>query len=171
MRDKKGTGALEPCGGSMSHRGGRYRCEVRQTRGESICGGVVTLAERIDQAVGEAWVRHITTLEPDDPVIAEIARRWLAFSDPETQAKKEESQRELDAAQKRVRKLEDDFYIYGKMDEERFEELSEGQRTVIESTIAALEALDAEADLTPSCRSRICETRGRGQTWRTSACC
>lgn len=149
MRDKKGTGALEPCGGSMSHRGGRYRCEVRQTRGESICGGVVTLAERIDQAVGEAWVRHITTLEPDDPVIAEIARRWLAFSDPETQAKKEESQRELDAAQKRVRKLEDDFYIYGKMDEERFEELSEGQRTVIESTIAALEALDAEADLTP----------------------
>ena len=31
MRDKKGTGELERCGGPMSHRGGRYRCEVRQT--------------------------------------------------------------------------------------------------------------------------------------------
>ncbi|MEU9366956.1 recombinase family protein [Streptomyces avermitilis] len=149
MRDKQGTGELEPCGGSMSHRGGRYRCEVRQTRGKSICEGVVTLAERIDHAVGQAWVDHISALEPDDPVITEMARRWLAFADPETQAKKEETQKALEAAQKRVKKLEDDFYVYGKMDEERFEELSEGQRAVMESTTAALAALDAEADLTP----------------------
>ncbi|MFF1421804.1 recombinase family protein [Streptomyces sp. NPDC058280] len=149
MRDKKGTGELEPCGGSMSHRGGRYRCAVRQTRGKSICAGVVTLAERIDHAVGQAWVSHVTTLEADDPVITEMARRWLAFADPETQAKKQAAQKALEAAQKRVKKLEDDFYVYGKMDEERFEELSEGQRTVIESTTATLEALDSEADLTP----------------------
>jgi len=149
MRDKKGTGELEPCGGPMSHRGGRYRCEVRQTRGKSICQGVVTLADRIDHAVGRAWVNHITALDPDDPVITEIARRWLAFADPETQAKKEEAQKALEAAQKRVRKLEEDFYVYGKMDEERFEELSEGQRSVIESTTCVLEALDVQAGLTP----------------------
>ncbi|MFF5776167.1 recombinase family protein [Streptomyces virginiae] len=149
MRDKKGTGELEPCGGSISHRGGRYRCGVRQTRGKSICEGVVTLADRIDHAVGQAWIHHITALEPGDPVVVEIAHRWLAFADPETQAKKEEAQKALEAAQRRVKKLEDDFYVYGKMDEERFEELSEGQRTVIESTAATLEALDAEADLSP----------------------
>lgn len=149
MRDKTGTGELEPCGGSMSHRGGRYRCEVRQTRGKSICEGVVTLADRIDLAVGQAWVNHITALELDDPVITEMARRWLAFADPETQVKKEEAQKALEAAQKRVKKLEDDFYVYGKMDEERFAELSEGQCTLIESMTAALEVLDAEADLTP----------------------
>ncbi|MFB7912526.1 recombinase family protein [Streptomyces sp. NPDC056061] len=149
MRDKKGTGELEPCGGSMSHRGGRYRCEVRQTRGKSICEGVVTLADRIDHAVGQAWIHHITALEPGDSVVIEIARRWLAFADPETQAKKDEAQKALEAALRRVKKLEDDFYVYGKMDEERFEELSEGQRTVIESTTATLEALDAEADLSP----------------------
>lgn len=149
LRDKKGTGELESCGGSMSHRGGRYRCEVRQTRGKSICEGVVTLADRIDHAVGQAWVHHITALEPGDPVVIEIARRWLAFADPETQAKKDEAQKALEAAQRRVKKLEDDFYVYGKMDEERFEELSEGQRAVIESTTATLEALDAEADLSP----------------------
>ncbi|WP_169791039.1 recombinase family protein [Streptomyces katrae] len=149
MRDKRGAGELEPCGGSMSHRGGRYRCEVRQTRGKSICEGVVTLAERIDHAVGQAWIHHITALEPGDPMVVEIARRWLAFADPETQAKKEEAQKALEAAQRRVKKLEDDFYVYGKMDEERFEELSEGQRAVIESIAATLEALDAEAALSP----------------------
>ncbi|MCQ1578983.1 recombinase family protein [Streptomyces parvus] len=149
LRDKKGTGELESCGGSMSHRGGRYRCEVRQTRGKSICEGVVTLADRIDHAVGQAWVHHITALEPGDPVVNEIARRWLAFADPETQAKRDEAQKALEAAQRRVRKLEEDFYVYGKMDEERFEELSEGQRAVIESTTATLDALDAEADLSP----------------------
>ncbi|WP_329161283.1 recombinase family protein [Streptomyces sp. NBC_01717] len=149
MRDKRGTGELELCGGLMSHRGGRYRCGVRQTRGKSICEGLVTLADRIDRAVGQAWISHITALEPDDPVVVEIARRWLAFADPERQVKKEEVQKALEAAQKRVKKLEEDFYVYGKMHEERFEELSEGQRAVIESTTATLEALDAEADLSP----------------------
>ncbi|MEW1633754.1 recombinase family protein [Streptomyces sp. NPDC093801] len=152
LRDKKGTGELESCGGPMSHRGGRYRCEVRQTRGRSICEGVVTLAGRIDHAVGQAWIHHITALEPGDPVITEIARRWIAFADPETQVKKVEAQKALEAAQRRVKKLEDDFYVYGKMDEERFEELSEGQRAVIEGSAAILEALDAEADLSPLTR-------------------
>ncbi|MFD5076140.1 recombinase family protein [Streptomyces sp. NPDC058371] len=147
MRDKSGTGQLEPCGGSMSHRGGRYRCDLRQTRGKSICEGVVTLADRIDHAVGQAWIHRIMGLEPGDVVVIEIARRWLAFADPETQSKKDEAQTALEAAQRRVKKLEDDFYVYGKMDEERFEELSEGQRAAIESITATVEVLEAEADL------------------------
>ncbi|MER8088070.1 hypothetical protein ACIO6T_39455 [Streptomyces sp. NPDC087532] len=82
-------------------------------------------------------------------MVIEIARRWLAFADRETQAKKDEAQKALEAAQRRVKKLEDDFYVYGKTDEERFEELSEGQRAVIDSITATLEALDAQADLPP----------------------
>ncbi|MFI0963274.1 recombinase family protein [Streptomyces sp. NPDC021080] len=149
IREENGTGKGEPCGGPMSHRGGRYRCEVRQTRGSSVCRGVVTLADRIDRAVGQAWVDHVAALEPDDPVAVELARRWLAFTNPETQLRKSEAQRALEAAHQRVRKLEDDFYVYGKMDEERFEELSEGQRTVIESMARTLDVLDAEAALSP----------------------
>jgi DNA invertase Pin-like site-specific DNA recombinase len=149
MRDKKGTGELERCGGPMSHRGGRYRCEVRQTRGKSVCGGVVTLADRIDHAVGQAWINHVTALAPDSAVVIEMARRWLAFADPERQARKEETQRALEAAHERVKKLEEDFYVYGKIDEDRFGVLSDGQRTFIESATAALEALHAGADLAP----------------------
>src|SRR5690606_4728672 len=114
----------------------RYRCNVRQTRGETICKGTVTLAERVDFAVGEAWVRHVTSLEPGDPVLMTIGRRWLAFSDPETQEKKESARSALEAAEKRVRKLEDDFYVYGKLSEERYEELCRGQRATIETMSA-----------------------------------
>ncbi|MEU9911673.1 recombinase family protein [Streptomyces sp. NPDC051001] len=149
MRDKTGSGELEPCGGPMSQRGGRYRCEVRQTRGSSVCKGSVTLAERIDRAVGQAWIDHITALEPGAPVIAEIARRWVEFTEPGTQETRKEVRKALEAAQKRVKKLEEDFYVYGKMDEERFEELSEGQRAVIDNAIAMLEASELEGDPVP----------------------
>ncbi|MFG2294943.1 recombinase family protein [Streptomyces sp. NPDC048603] len=148
-RDKHGTGQPEPCGGPMSHRGGRYGCSVRQTRGRSVCAGVVTLAGRIDHAVGQAWVDHIRALDPDDPVVAEVARRWLGFADPRTQARKTEMQQALESARKRVRRLEDDFYVYGKIEEARFEELSEGQRVLIGNLTESLEALDAESVLAP----------------------
>jgi DNA invertase Pin-like site-specific DNA recombinase len=147
MRDKTGGGKLEPCGGPMSQRGGRYRCEVRQTRGRSVCQGLVTLAERIDRAVGQAWIDHITALEPDAPAVAAIARQWIEFTDPGTQVRKKQVQRALEAAQERVKKLEEDFYVYGKMDEGRFEELSEGQRAVIDDATALLEAVTAESGL------------------------
>lgn len=149
MRRKEKHGAHEVCGGVMSHRGGRYRCQVRETRGKSICDGVVTLAERIDLAVGEAWVNHIVGLAPDDSLIAEIVRTWPAFADPAAGARREEVQKELEAARKRARKLEDDFYLYGKVDEERFEELGDGLRAVIESSTATLATLDAQADRIP----------------------
>lgn len=145
QRDK-GKGEPEPCMGYISHRGGRYRCDVRQTRGKSICEGIVTLAERVDQAVGEAWISHIRALEPGDPVLTAIGRRWLAFSDPETQAKKEHAREALEGAQKRVKKLEDDYYVYGKLSEERYEELSQAQRATIETMTATLDSLDGETD-------------------------
>ncbi|MFD5816806.1 recombinase family protein [Streptomyces sp. NPDC127038] len=149
IREGDGAGKGGPCGAPMSHRGGRYRCQARQTRGASVCRGVVTLAERIDRAVGQAWVDHVAALAPDDPVVVELARRWMAFTTPETQVRRSEAQKALDAAYQRVRKLEDDFYVYGKMDEERFEELGEAQRAVMESMAATLEALDAEAAKSP----------------------
>lgn len=137
------------CLAPMAHRGGRYRCQARQTRGESVCLGVTTLASRIDFAVGQAWQRHVTALEPSDPVLMTIGRRWLAFSDPETQARKEGAMSALAAAQGRVQRLEDDYYLHGKLTEERYEELAAGQRATIETMSATLEALDRATDLSP----------------------
>ncbi|MFI6939568.1 recombinase family protein [Streptomyces sp. NPDC050418] len=160
LRDKTGSGELERCGGSMGHRGGRYRCQVRQTRGESICRGVVTLAERVDKALGQAWLEQVTTLDPNAPVLQEIARRWLAFAEPDTQVRRVEALAALEGALQRSRKLEDDFYLYGKMDEARFEELSDSLHAVIEGASATLETLNSEVAL-------IARTRGGGlrQAW------
>jgi hypothetical protein len=88
-------------------------------------------------------------MEPGDPVLMIIGRRWLAFSDPETQARKEDVRAALEAAQKRVGKLEDDYYVYGKISEERYEQLSAGQRATIEELSATLGGLDVETDLSP----------------------
>ncbi|MCQ4082226.1 recombinase family protein [Streptomyces sp. RB6PN25] len=137
------------CKGPMSHRGGRYRCDRRQQRGASICPGVVSLAARIDFAVAQAWMAHVISLEPEDPVLITIGRRWLSFSDPETQARKEHAREALESARKRVKKLEDDYYVYGKLTEERYEELSAAQQATIESMTSTLEELDRATDLSP----------------------
>ncbi|NYI06056.1 recombinase family protein [Allostreptomyces psammosilenae] len=137
------------CMGSQGQRGGMYRCQVRVTRGVSVCKGSTTLSSRVDHAVGQAWIRHVTALDPEDPVLITIGRRWLAFSDPETQAKKEHARQALEAAQRRVKKLEEDYYLFGKLSEERYEELSSQQRATIEAMVATLEAMDAETDLSP----------------------
>lgn len=139
----------KPCLSPLSHRGGKYQCIVRGTRGPAVCQGVSTLADRADFAIGEAWINHVGALEPGDPVLMVIGRRWLAFSDPETQAAREHARVAMEGALKRVQRLEDDYYLHGKISEERYEELSAAQRATIEVMSTALSALDRSADLSP----------------------
>ncbi|MFJ5549566.1 recombinase family protein [Streptomyces sp. NPDC093225] len=140
LRDKSGAGDLERCGAPMTYRGGRYRCSVRDTRGSAVCTGVVTLADRIDREVGLAWTSYVSRLAADDPEASRIVGWWLAAGDPEGQANGAAAQSALAAAQQRMGKLEEDFYVYGKMDEQRFEELHDGLRSVIESAETAVDA-------------------------------
>lgn len=146
MRDKGGPD-LEMCLGSMTHRGGNYRCHIRVGMGLSVCAGCTTMAERADAALGEAWVSHVTALEPGDPVLLTIGRRWLAFSDPETQAKKELAQGALADAQNRVQRLEEDYYVHGKISEARYEELSAAQRATITIMGNTLDEINEESDV------------------------
>lgn len=145
-----GTGFLKcpHCKGPSSHRGGRYRCEWSNTKGKDFCKGFATLAERVDFALGEMWIRHITSLEPGDPVLMEIGRRWLAFSDPQSEAEQVNTLEAVENAQKRLKKLEDDYYVYGKVSEERYEELSTGLSATISTMSAKLEEMTS-ADLSP----------------------
>ncbi|AUG87323.1 integrase [Streptomyces phage Rowa] len=145
LRDK-GKGKEEHCLASMSHRGGRYRCQDRQTRGAVVCEGCTTLCERIDAAVGNAWLAHVAALEPGDPVLLEIGRRWLAFSNPEDQAARENTLKSLDSAKARLKKLEDDYYVFGRVSDERYEELSEKLSTTIQNMTQQLEELDHGQD-------------------------
>lgn len=135
------------CEGPMSHRGGRYRCERRQQRGTAVCAGVVALAARVDKAVSTGWVLYVSSLSPEDEVLHTIARRWLALQDPEAQAAREGATDALASAQKRLQRLEDDYYVHGKVSEERYEELSRSLAATIEVMGAQLEALDGKASI------------------------
>ncbi|MEU9560365.1 recombinase family protein [Streptomyces fumanus] len=144
LRDK-GKGMVH-CLGAMSHRGGRYRCDIRQTRGEAICKGCATLASRVDTVVGSAWIAHVMALEPGDLVLKEIGRRWLAFSNPETEEARTAANDALDSAKARLKKLEDDYYVFGRISDERYEELSERLSTTIQNVTAQLEEFDQGQD-------------------------
>ncbi|MFJ4701970.1 recombinase family protein [Streptomyces sp. NPDC088768] len=137
------------CRHTVIHRGRMYRCYNRESHGTEICRGISTLAERVDHTVSEAWVRHVTALEPDDPVLHTIGRRWLDFSDPESHAERIAAQEALAAAQGRVKRLEDDYYVAGRLSPERFAELSAQQTATISVLTDRLAALNGERDVTP----------------------
>jgi site-specific DNA recombinase len=137
------------CGGTLNHRGGSYQCVRRHAAGPAACKGVSTLAERADTAVGDVWVSHVASLEPEDAVLYAIARRWLALSDPASQAEREGYAKALESAQGRVKRLEDDYYVRGKMDEVRYEELSSELHASIETLSAQLEHHDGGVDISP----------------------
>lgn len=144
-----GTGFVHchMCRGWMRHHRGYYRCVNRSSKG--TCKGISTRAPRLEHALKEAFISHVTALDPTDRVLHVIARRWLSLSDPERKAQREHAEASLKAAQARVKKLEDDYYVYGKMSEERYEELSNAQRLTIKTMTTKLEELgEEEGDLT-----------------------
>ncbi|MET8880570.1 recombinase family protein [Streptomyces rubiginosohelvolus] len=145
LRDK-GKGEEEFCLAGMSFRGKTYRCQTQHQRGSSVCKGCVTAGERVDNAVGAAWISHVTALEPGDPVLLEIGRRWLAFSNPESEAAREATLASLDSAKARLKKLEDDYYLKGSVSDDRYEELGERLGTTIQQMTHALEELDQGQD-------------------------
>lgn len=138
------------CNGTMRHAVGRqqrdyYRCMSSANKG--TCKGLATRATRLEVAVSEAWVLHVTALEPGDKVLRTIARRWLGFSDPGRQAEREHARESLRAAEARAQKLEDDYYVHGKMPEERYDDMSAKLRATIEVMSTKLEALRDDGDM------------------------
>lgn len=134
------------CGGPMSYRGGRYGCEWRKQRGTSVCLGITALSGRVDRAVGEAWAGHVSGLPLGDPVLVAVVRQWLELSDPATRAKRQHVKEALEAAQSRVRQLEEDYYVWGKLTKDRYEELSCAQVEAIQEMEGRALALEQALD-------------------------
>ncbi|MFB7479591.1 recombinase family protein [Streptomyces anulatus] len=129
--------------------GDSYRCRTRMEGGPAACQGARTSAARADWAVGEMWVTHVSALEPDDPVLHEIARRWLAYQDPERAERQRHVSAALDDAERRMAELEDSYYVQGRLKRDRFETMSSGLTGQIESQRAELRELHRQGDLTP----------------------
>jgi len=143
------TGVLRcpHCNGPMGNGGRNYRCLARVNQGKSVCQGIATMRERVDEAMEALWMNRILNLSPDSIAIHEIARRWLSYQDPEKEARKRSVEAALDNAVGRVMKLNKEFFIGGGMDEAQFDALREGVETQIASLKADLAELSRNADL------------------------
>jgi hypothetical protein len=137
------------CGGTMGNGGRSYRCSDRVMQGTSVCTGAATLRENADEAIAVLWRNHILALPDDSETLLNIARRWLAFEDPETEARKRHVTSALDTAVERESKLRKEFFVLQRMSEADYEFLREKVADQITALKRELAELSAGADLSP----------------------
>lgn len=137
------------CGGPLGNGGRNYNCRNRAMQGPSVCQGAATARQRVDEAMTELWRGHILHLAPDSETIQNIARRWLSYQDPGKEARKRQVSALLESAVGREMKLEKEFFVLGKMSEEKFESLREQVAVQIAALKVELAELSREADLSP----------------------
>ncbi|WP_079031825.1 recombinase family protein [Streptomyces specialis] len=137
------------CRVGMVSGGLTYRCRTRMEGGPAACPGIRTKADRADQAVSGAWIRRVSALEPDDPVLHEIARRWLRYQDPETDERRRHVVAALDETERRARDLDDAYYVHGRMNPKRYAALSAALAEQTQALNAELAELQHHSDLTP----------------------
>ncbi|MFE1872613.1 recombinase family protein [Streptomyces sp. NPDC059496] len=137
------------CKGPMGNGGRNYRCLARINQGVSVCQGIATIRQRVDGAMAELWTNHILSLAEDSDTIHSIARRWLAYQDPEKETRKQAVSAALDNAASRELKLKKEFFIGGGMDETQYDSLRAHLEAQIASLKAELAELGKEPDLSP----------------------
>lgn len=137
------------CGAKETSSGPAYRCYARTNEGPHVCEGVSIGRDRADDAVTQAWFGHILSLSPESDTLHEIAREWLAYKDPEKEARKAHVTASLESAVSREMQLKKERFILGRMTEADYEYLWRELNAQIDSLKAELAELSREADLTP----------------------
>ncbi|PPS86395.1 recombinase family protein [Streptomyces sp. MH60] len=137
------------CKVGMVSGGDSYRCRTRMEGGPAACFGVRTKASRVDEAMGEFWVTHVSALDPEDPVLHEIAQRWYAYQDPEKEERRKHVSAALDDAERRSSELDDAYFVHGRMKGDRYASLSKALAEQLSALKAELTELRRQTDLTP----------------------
>ncbi|MFE0789146.1 recombinase family protein [Streptomyces mutabilis] len=144
-----GTLRCPHCKGPAANGGINYRCYARQVNGEAACKGVSTDRKRADSAMANMWVNHVLSLPAESPTIRAIARDWLSYQDPEKEARKAHVGAALESAVGREMKLEKEYFVLGRMDEDKYDRLREQVSAQIAELKAELAELSQDADLSP----------------------
>ncbi|MEU7200232.1 recombinase family protein [Streptomyces sp. NPDC045470] len=95
------------CGRSMSRVGRAYACWARSQG--SICPAPASVSmAAVERYVTFLWVERISTARVDDLVLHAVAERWAALKNPESTEAEREARAALAAAEKRLRRLQED---------------------------------------------------------------
>lgn len=126
------------CGGNMTKGGHQYRCYRRVTMGTSACRGMTVLVKDADSVLSAAFMGRVTSFTESHELFQELARRWLAYEDPEADARRTELVLAIDNARARLESLDDAYYVQNRFTGSHGEHRYERMREAIESQLASM---------------------------------
>ncbi|MFG2954392.1 recombinase family protein [Streptomyces sp. NPDC048291] len=139
------------CGGNMTKSGQQYRCYRRVNLGKSACKGMTVLVKDLDRAISAAFMARVRSLDGEHELFKELATRWLAYDDPETEARRVELIATVADAQSRLDKLDDAYYVQGRFKgaegEHRYLKMREAIEGQLRSASTELAEIKAAIDL------------------------
>lgn len=139
------------CGGNMTKGGQQYRCYRRVNLGKSACQGMTVLVKELDWAISVAFMARVRSFSPEHAIFKELAARWLAYEDPETEARRIELNGVAADAQSRLDNLDDAYYVKGRFKdangEHRYLRLRQAIEGQLESANEELAAIKESVDL------------------------
>ncbi|MER7685670.1 recombinase family protein [Streptomyces sp. NPDC097610] len=139
------------CGGNMTKGGQQYRCYRRVNLGKTACQGMTVLVKDLDRCISAAFMARVRSLSSKHALFKELATRWLAYDDPETEARRIELNATTSDAQSRLEKLDDAYYVKGRFKgadgENRYLKMREAIEGQLESANNELTEINSAVDL------------------------
>ncbi|MEW2351994.1 recombinase family protein [Streptomyces sp. NPDC006684] len=139
------------CGGNMTKAGQSYRCYRRIQIGKNACRGMTVLVKDLDRAVSAAFMTRVRSFKIEHETFKELANRWLAYDDPEAEARRIELVTSVADARSRLEKLDDAYYVQGRFKgsagEDRYSRMREAVERQLSSAENELSEITAAVDL------------------------
>ncbi|MGW2227794.1 zinc ribbon domain-containing protein [Streptomyces formicae] len=139
------------CNGNMVKSGRAYRCYRRHNLGRNACQGMAVLVRDLDSTISAAFMARVRSFTYEHALFKELATRWLAYDDPESDARRVELVAGLEDCQSRLASLEDAYYVKarfkGASGELRYERLREAIESQLEVMGAELAEITEAVDL------------------------
>ncbi|GGF57040.1 hypothetical protein GCM10011519_33760 [Marmoricola endophyticus] len=138
------------CGRTAHTFGNSYRCRKWKADASDCAAPLSVSVEAVEEAVVRAWVGRLAQLhdEPESPLLAAVADRWLQKFDPAPLRERERLRSDLEDVKTRLASADDDHYVKATLDIERYARVSarlEEQRARLVLRLAELP--QPEADL------------------------
>ncbi|WP_424936701.1 MULTISPECIES: recombinase family protein [Bacteria] len=138
----------DSCQRTCNSFGNAYRCRKRDYVGDPCLRPLSVTLSVLEDAVKREWAHRLAKLEPDDPLLAAVADRWLARNDPAPLREREELRERLRTLEAKVEAADHDHYVRGVLPPERHERIVGALAAQITDARGALEALpEPEANL------------------------
>jgi hypothetical protein len=141
----------QTCGRSANTFGNSYRCRRHNADQKADCARPLSVSIGVlESAVKWQWATRLAALEPDSAVLHSVAELWLEKFDPAPLAERKDLQEQVDDAVARLASADEDHYVRGALDADRYRRVSSALQERIAGLNGRLRDLpELQADLGP----------------------